>query len=133
MVRLIFDRYDLPMSLKADIRVKKQGGKDPVYNRITDSTHIAKVPLKRLLSHTRTKMELTVYLTKKAIQHAERKVDRRSVVAWGSECKAAHKETTHLQSSQEEADTNMLLHAIDATRDGATEIRIHLPDTDVFI
>ncbi|KAJ7375670.1 hypothetical protein OS493_039699 [Desmophyllum pertusum] len=26
--------------------------------------------------HTRTKMELTVYLTKKAIQHAERKVDQ---------------------------------------------------------
>ena len=132
-VRLIFDRYDLPMSLKAATRVKRQGGQDPVYYRITGSTHIAKVPLKRLLSHTRTKMELTVYLAEKAIQHAGRQSDKRLVVAWGSECKATHQDMTHLQSSQEEADTKMLLHALDATAHGATEIRIHSPDTDVFI
>ena len=30
-VRLIFDRYDLPMSLKEATREKRQGGQDPIY------------------------------------------------------------------------------------------------------
>lgn len=60
-MRLIFDRYDLPLSLKAATRVKRQGGQAPVSYHITDTTHIAKVPLKRLLSHTKTKMKLTIY------------------------------------------------------------------------
>ena len=39
----------------------------------------------------------------------------------------------HLQSDQEEADTKMLLPALDATTDGATELYIHSSDTDVLI
>ena len=39
----------------------------------------------------------------------------------------------HLASSQEEADTKINLHAVDAYRQGATKIDIHLADTDVFI
>ena len=45
-VCLIFDRYDLPFSLKAATRVRRQGGQAPVYYHITDTTHIPKVPLK---------------------------------------------------------------------------------------
>ena len=45
-VRLIFDWYDLPFSLKVATRVRRQGGQAPVYYHITDTTHIAKVPLK---------------------------------------------------------------------------------------
>ena len=87
------------MSLKsAETRIKRQGGHDPVFYRITDSTHIAKVPMKRLLSDTRTKMDLTMYLAEKAI-NAMRQQGRRLVVAWGSECQATHKDVTHLQSS----------------------------------
>ena len=71
---------------------------------ITDSTHIAKVPMKRLLSDTRTKMDLTVYLAEKAI-NAMRQQGRKFVVARGSGCQATHKDVTHLQSSQEELDT----------------------------
>ena len=39
-VRLIFDRYDLPMTLKEATRDKRQGGQDPIYYRITDFTNI---------------------------------------------------------------------------------------------
>ena len=39
----------------------------------------------------------------------------------------------HLKSDQEEADTKIVLHTFDGTANGATEIRIHSPDTDVFI
>ena len=102
-----------------------------MFYRITNSTHIAKVPMKRLLSDTRTKMDLTVYLAEKDICNAMRQQGRKFVVAWGSGCQATHKDVTHLQSSQEEADTMQIpALRLDAT---ATEIRIHSPDTDVFI
>ena len=39
----------------------------------------------------------------------------------------------HLHSNQEEGDKKLLLHALDATDSGATRIRIHSPDTDVFV
>ena len=39
----------------------------------------------------------------------------------------------HLRSEQEEADTRMLLHALNATQRGATSITIQSPDTDVLV
>ena len=39
----------------------------------------------------------------------------------------------HLCSSQEEADTKLILHSLDSVRRGATELYIQSPDTDVFI
>ena len=42
----------------------------PVYYRITDSTQIAKVNMKLLLSHSNTKMELTLYLAQKSMEYA---------------------------------------------------------------
>ena len=39
----------------------------------------------------------------------------------------------HLRSEQEEADTLMLLHALDVTQRGATSITIQSPDTDVLV
>ena len=46
---------------------------------------------------------------------------------------ATHKDVGHLQSNQEEADTKMILHALDATANGATQLQIHSPGTDVFV
>ena len=89
-------------SLKAATRVRWQGSKAPVYYHITDTTHIAKVPVKRLLSHTKTKMELAICLGKKIKEYAHRS-GKQLVVAWGSVCKATHKDVGHLQSNQEEA------------------------------
>ena len=40
---------------------------------------------------------------------------------------------SYLKSDQEESDKKIVLHALDATANGATEVRIHSPDTDVFI
>ena len=40
---------------------------------------------------------------------------------------------SHLPSDQEEADTKLILHAIDATNNGATDLQIHSPDTDVLV
>ena len=109
-------------------RVRSQGGQDPVYYRITDSTNIGKVSMKKLLSHNKTKMQLTEYLARKAlaIDRAEI-IEKRLVAAWLTACEATHKNVVHL-----EADTKILLHALDAAAHGATEIAIHSPGTDVF-
>jgi hypothetical protein len=40
---------------------------------------------------------------------------------------------SYLVSQQEEADTKLLLHAIDATHNGTTDIKLFSPDTDVFV
>lgn len=129
-IRLIFDRYDVPVSLKEATRRRRQGNTDAVHYKVTESTQISKVPMKRLLSHNLTKMELTALISKTALQLGNGK---RLLVSWGSFCQANFKETNNIQSNQEEADTKLILHAVDATKDGATEIEIHSPDTDVFI
>ena len=67
-------------------------------------------------------MQLTEYLARIALA-----IDCAEVAAWGTACEATHKNVVHL-----EADTKILLHALDAAAHGATEITIHLPDTDVF-
>ena len=54
-------------------------------------------------------------------------------MAWGTNCSSVDRNVTHLRGSQEEAETKIILHAVDAAAHGATEINIHSPDTDVFI
>ena len=86
--------------------------------------------MKKLLSHTSTKDELAKYLAEQTIEYAERN-GARAVVAYRCECKGTKRDMSYLKSDQEEADTKIVLHALDATANGATEI--HSPDTDVFI
>lgn len=114
--------------------MKRQGNEVnvPIHYRITSSTLITKILMKKLLSHANTKKDLAEYLTKRVLEQAARS-GHRLVVAWGCECKGTHKDMSYLKSNHEEADTKIILHALDATINGATEIRIHSPDTDVFI
>ena len=100
----MFDRYDLSSSLKEATRQKRQGTQDSVYYRITDSTLITKVPMKKLLSHVKTKKELTVFLGERMLENAESDGSR-EIVAWGYECKGTEKDMAYLSSNQEDADT----------------------------
>ena len=52
------------MSLKTATRVKRQAGQDPVYYRISNSTHTVYVPMRKLLSHSKTKKELSTIIVK---------------------------------------------------------------------
>lgn len=88
--------------------------------------------MRHLLSHERTKMELMEYLSVKVNQRSEC-MGKNVIVAWGCYCQGTHFDVMHLRSSQEEEDTKIILHAVDATSHGATEITIHSPDTDVFV
>ena len=118
-LRLIFDRYDIPLSLKMATRARRQGQQPAIAYRISDSTNISNATMKKLLSHVKTKRELSCYLARRTLEHGQFR-GKRVVVAWSNQC-------------QEEADTKIILHAIDATASGATTIRICSPDTDVFV
>lgn len=63
---------DIPISLKSATRLRRQGDQHPVYYRITDSTHIAEVTTKRLLSHEKTKMELFIQSLSKGLNEGKR-------------------------------------------------------------
>ncbi|XP_028412052.1 uncharacterized protein LOC114534781 [Dendronephthya gigantea] len=54
---------------------------------------------------------------------------------WIRDCSqlAQHFAGRIFENDHEEADTKIILHAQDATVNGATEIQIHSPDTDVFV
>ena len=55
------------------------------------------------------------------------------IVAFKSTTESNNINVTHLCSTQEEADTKVFLHGIDAVNRGAIELHIHANDTDVFI
>ena len=61
------------------------------------------------------------------------KTNLRVAVAWGCQCRATHQNVNHLQSDHEEADTKTLLHALDTTANGATELYIYSPDTNALV
>ena len=89
--------------------------------------------MKDLLSCSQNKETLSTFL---AAQLIECKKDSQTtyVVTSKGDCMASNSlPIQHLRSEQEEADTRMLLHALDATRRGATSITIQSPDTDVLV
>jgi hypothetical protein len=132
-VHLVFDRYDVPNSLKTSTRERRLGGKQAVVYHITDSTCVSRIKMSDLLSHVKTKDQLTTYLAQKVLDHA-RKNGRNVIVAWRTCAEASMENFQHdLSSILEEADTKLILHALHATSNGATSIRIHSPDTDVLI
>ena len=104
-ILMIFDPYDIPHSLKQATRARRTKNDMPMAYHITDHTNIAKVPLKKLLAHSDTKKELTAYLAEKLLTYS-RESQKQVVVAWGSICRASHKDFSYLDSDQEEADTN---------------------------
>ena len=101
--------------------------------KITVDTVIDKITMKDLLSCSQNKETLAIFL---AAQLIECKKDSQTtyVVTSKGDCMASNSlPIQHLRSEQEEADTRMLLHALDATQRGATSITIQSPDTDVLV
>ena len=80
---MVFDRYDVQHSLKKATRNRRLGTQIQVAYHITDTTNFAKVPLKRLLSHPNTKIELAGYLAENLMEQAWA-AEQPVVVAWGT-------------------------------------------------
>ena len=100
-VWVIFDRYDVQHSLKQSTRNRRLGSQTAVAYHITDSTNIAKIYLKKLLSHEDRKKELTGYLADKMLQLAHA-LGQSVGVAWGTQCRATHTDKRYISGGPEE-------------------------------
>ena len=128
----IFDTY-LENSLNNSLQRKRAGKTTPVEFKITDSTNITNISMRTLLSHSKTKDELTAYLSDKALVFAQ-KMERKLVARWRNEARTAEgKDVTDLKSTHEEADTKIIFHCLCASHHGATTLHIFSPNTGVFI
>lgn len=114
-LHVIFDTYK-DVSLKNATREKRQNGVAPIYyasfNTHGNISKIANIDLKKLLSHTRTKRELTIYLAK--ILHEKAKEHQQNVVIAFEDTVLSTMSLINineLRSNQEEADTKIILHA----------------------
>ena len=132
-VRVIFDRYD-EKSLKSKTRATRTSGIQIQY-KIDDNTNIEHTSTSKFLSHIFTKRDLTRYLSDKlatALSNARKRyVLVHNNIAMSNISDFPDDLRTH---SHEEADTLIILHAIDvAKKNPFTQLHISCSDTDVFL
>ena len=122
--------------MKEKTREKRTAGKEIKY-RVSDKTSIANISLKQFLSHIDTKAELATYLSEKALSKFKNKSNIQFVVVHDTLAESnfetfpeALKTHTH-----EEADTLIVLHALDVSNSDRKMDRLYVfsPDTDVFL
>ena len=131
-IHLVFDRYDIDISLKTATRNRWLGETDKISYQVTDTTSIKSIPMKKFLSHGKTKDRLCVFLSHKAYaKYGES--SKVFVVSFRNDILSNRLGFEHLSSSHEEADTKLILHAHCAAVNGVQTIDIHSPDTGVFI
>ena len=129
-VRLVFDRYE-KASLKANTREKRTQGLSVQY-KVTDETQIKHLTTKQFLSSIYTKNELTVYISQKLAA----KINTDYVIVYGHTCvtNIADLDPDLKTYNQEEADTGIVLHALDVSRRNPfSELVISCSDTDVLL
>ena len=132
-IRVAFDRY-LESSLKEATRQKRKGQATSIQFKIEDNTEI-KGSLKRFLSNEATKKDLVSYLAKKLHEFLQLNSWNYAVSADGF---TVGNIEGHTQNNHEEADTLVVLHAIEASStplagDQEHHVTIISPDTDVFV
>jgi hypothetical protein len=127
-VRVIFDNYTKKESLKEQTRERRKGKVKGTKSYIVqDSTGIK--DKKMFLASSSTKDSLTLYLSHQLIRYSNVKVmtATRQEVMTNYEC-----ETMTSVSTQEEADTLMIYHAVEVAGNGMN-VHIYSQDTDVLL
>lgn len=132
-VHMVFDHYDVPISLKQQTRNRRMTstktgvGKSHI---CTDATPI-RTTFKQFMASSLTKDSLTDYLANKILAHYKSH-DTEVIVSTQRGARSNKGDVDHLSSTQEEADTLLLLHALHVARSGA-QVQIISPDTDVLL
>lgn len=88
--------------------------------------------MRKLLSHEKTKDELITFLWEYFITYGKEH-KKNFIVSWQETAAATHTDVTMLQSSQEEADTKIILHGAYVAQRGVKTLHIYSPDSDVMI
>ena len=133
-VRLVFDRY-MQGSLKEKMREKRTGGNEIQYH-VDDRTVLTHILLKQFLSDIQTKAELTTYLADKCLVYFSEHTETDFVVVSGTTAQSNHDRLAPnlCEHRHEEADTLLILHAIDASKDSSVkQLDVCSPDTDVLL
>ena len=130
-IHTAFDRYVIPNSLKQGTRQFHQGCNRSMVYQISDDAVIEKITLKQLLSSNVNNESLAMYFASYILE-CRRDLQKTYVVTLKSQCRSNNSSVHHLNTTQEEADKRMLLHAIDATERGAKSLCIQSPDIRMY-
>lgn len=136
-VDVIFDRY-LRLSIKSDTRKKRAGGAQQAVHRMVNSRDVPMVRnWKQYMSLGENKSDLANFLSEQLKLKAETKGVEIVIAGGFSEGKTVYSSTgrkvEHLQSTQEEADTRLILHGVDACQQGFERLVYVCRDTDVLV
>ena len=124
---VVFDNYSINNSLKDRTRDRHTAGRtqDKGY-KVDDTTHIK--DFKSFLSTKETKVNLVVYLAQKAVQLCKVPITTHTEKGVLS----SQPNMVSIPSTQEEADTLLILYAVAVSRQGNT-VHIYSCDTDVLV
>lgn len=138
-VDVVFDTYR-PDSIKHSTRVKRAGQTARLIRKLVGSRS---VPLpaqwQAYINMDANKMDLTSFLATELIRACESMPDGQELVVAGglgngeSVSSSSGRDVAHLWSSQEEADTRMVLHAADAAQCQYRRAVVCSRDTDVLV
>lgn len=132
-VHMVFDHYDVQMSLKQQTRerrMKSTKTSTGMSHICTDATPI-RTTFRQFVASIKTKDSLTEYLCHKIMDHYKSR-ETEVIVSTQRGARSNHGNVEHLSSTQEEADTLLILHALHAVRTGV-QVEIMSPDTDVLL
>ena len=128
---LVFDTYKAD-SLKQKTREKRRQSKDPIQYQISDNTSIKHIPMGRLLSHEKTKADLTEYLAETVFENNAN--SQKLVITSASGNTRCNRSIQFEENNHEEADTLMICLAASASqRCPAARMVFFSPDTDVLV
>ncbi len=138
-VDVTFDRYLGQQSIKASTRSKRTSKRRPI-RKLIDSPD---VPLPEVwdqyIALGQNKADLAEYLSTELIQRADTLTDGGcEVVAGGGfpnpdNARSNIRDVKHLSVNHEEADTRMIVHAMDAVKLGYKRLLVMCRDTDVLL
>ncbi|CAH0384973.1 unnamed protein product [Bemisia tabaci] len=132
-VHVVFDTY-FSDSLKKDARENRSQGKDPVQYRISAEMKVGSISMARLLAHEKTKDEITAFLAEKILKITS-EAKKKFIVSWRDKAQSSEDlaDVSSLCTTQEEADTKIILHAVYLASNGLDITHIFSPDTDVMV
>jgi len=139
-VDVAFDHYEAT-SVKGDTRVKRTASHHrPIRRRIENRDVPLPQQWKAFIDLPENKSDLEDFLSNQLIQQSRNVLtDGQIVVTAGGYAESTHAESScgrvaeSLKSTHEEADTRLILHALDAVQAGYQRLIIQCRDTDVLV
>lgn len=136
---VVFDRYTGKDSIKASTRNKRAGKtKLSIRRIISDDVPLPEV-WSQFISLDDNKADIARFLSHRLIAHGTRIQEQTEIITGGGfediQTTQSSKDgiVPQLQGDHEEADTRMIVHAVDAIAKGFKRVLVHSRDTDVLL